>query len=193
MQYKNTKKNRVLGIVGSPRHGGNTDLLVDEVLKGAKECGAETEKIFLKDLIINPCDGCNSCFKSQNNICKHNDDFENVRKQMEASQTWIIGTPVYWWGPTAILKAFIDRWYQQDMARDFFRNKNMVLVIASGGASGSYSRHIVGMIEDITSYLGISLKEKIICAGVSRRGDVKNRPEILEQALNAGRNLNRNL
>ncbi len=189
MQDEKIGKNKILGIVGSPRHGGNTDLLIDEILKGAKESGAETEKIFLYKLKIKPCDGCKVCFKDNNGNCKYEDDFEEVKRKMEESNAWIIGTPVYWWGPTAITKAFIDRWYQHNIKSQFFRDKSMILVVASGGASESYSRHIVGMMEDITNYVGINLKNKIICAGVSRRGDVKNRPEVLEKAFDAGRNI----
>ncbi|MHA1443983.1 MAG: flavodoxin family protein [Candidatus Hodarchaeales archaeon] len=188
--YKEKKgKNKILGIVGSPRRGGNTDLLVDEILKGAKESGAETEKVFLYKLKINPCDGCNVCFKNKNGNCKYEDDFAVVKKKMEESSTWIIGTPVYWWGPTAIMKAFIDRWYQHNITSQFFRDKSMILVVASGGESESYSRHVVGMMEDITKYVGLVLKDKIICTGVGKRGDVNNRPDVLEKALNAGRKI----
>lgn len=189
MQDEKKEKIKILGIVGSPRLGGNTDILVDEILRGAKESGAETEKIFLNELKINPCDGCNVCFKNKNGNCKYEDDFTVVKKKMEESSTWIIGTPVYWWGPTAILKAFIDRWYEHNITRQFFREKSMILVVASGGGSESYSRHIIGMMEDITKYVGINFKDKIICTGVGRRGDVKNRPEVLKKALNAGRNI----
>jgi len=189
MQNEKKEKNKVLGIVGSPRRGGNTDLLVDEVLKGAKEIGAETEKIFLHKLKINPCDGCNVCFKSENGNCKYEDDFEEVKQKMEENNTWIIGTPIYWWGPTAITKAFIDRWYQHNITKQFFKDKNMILVVSSGGGSESYSRHVVGMMEDIAKYVGINFKEKIIATGVNKRGDVKNRPEILKKAINAGKNI----
>jgi hypothetical protein len=45
------------------------------------------------------------------------------------------------------------------------------------------------MMEDITTYVGINFKDKIICTGVGKRGDVRNRPEVLKKALNAGRNI----
>jgi len=189
VQEEKKEKKKVLGIVGSPRRGGNTDLLVDEILKGAKENGAETETIFLHELEINPCDGCNVCFKNKDGNCKHKDDFALVKRKMEESDTWIIGTPIYWWGPTAITKAFIDRWYQHDITKQFFKDRSMILVVVSGGASESYSRHVVGMMEDITQYVGLKMIDKIICTGVGKKGDVKNKPDILEKALNAGRNL----
>jgi multimeric flavodoxin WrbA len=54
----------VLGINGSPREGGNTETLVNEVLRGAEEAGASTEMVFLNKLEIKPCQACNSCYKT---------------------------------------------------------------------------------------------------------------------------------
>ena len=65
----------------------------------------------------------------------------------------------------------------------------MILVVASGGSGESYSRHVIGMMEDIAKYVGLNLRDKIICTGVGKRGDVRDRPEILEKALNAGKKL----
>ena len=62
----------ILGIIGSPRRGGNTELLVDEVLAGAKETGALSEKIILNEMNINPCQACNDCYKTGH--CKQEDD-----------------------------------------------------------------------------------------------------------------------
>ena len=175
---------KILGIVGSPRSGGNTDIIVDEIIKGAKDTGVKTEKILLSKLKINPCDACNSCLKT--GVCKHKDDFNLVTKKMEESDIWIIGTPVYWWGPTAFLKTFIDRWYVFNSKRDFFKGKRMILVVVSGGGSNSYSRHLVGMFEDITSYLNIKLEHKIICGGVSSKGDALKKREIMARAYKIG-------
>ena len=58
MSVNRTDRKRVLGIVGSPRRGGNTDILVDEVLAGAEEVGALTGKVILSDLEIAPCRAC---------------------------------------------------------------------------------------------------------------------------------------
>ena len=62
----------VLGIVGSPRIGGNTEVLIDEVLAGAEEAGASTEKVNLNKMEINPCQACNSCYKTGH--CMQKDD-----------------------------------------------------------------------------------------------------------------------
>jgi len=72
---------KVLGIVGSPRKGGNTDALVEEVLEGARSKGAETEKIYLDDLKIRPCDACELC--SENGKCVIEDDFQFIFQKIK--------------------------------------------------------------------------------------------------------------
>ena len=67
---------KVLGIVGSPRKGGNTEFLMRETLKACKEEGAETKLIHLTDFDLKPCDGCRSCFKTGNCVIK--DDAEKI-------------------------------------------------------------------------------------------------------------------
>lgn len=100
---------RVLGIVGSPRRGGNTETLVDEVLMGAGEADAMTEKIILSELEVAPCKACNEC--RRDGRCAQEDDMVALLDKMRQSKAWVLGTPVYWGGPTAQFKAFIDRWY----------------------------------------------------------------------------------
>jgi len=174
----------ILGIIGSPRKGGNTETLVDEVLEGAKEAGGTIEKVLLNALDIKPCQACNSCYKT--GFCIQNDDMSELLKKMERSEIWILGTPIYWWGPTAQFKAFIDRWYHPKHQE--FKKKQVILVIPLGGGNERYARHTVGMFEDILSYLSIDLYEKIIAPGFNKRGEVRSSPNILEKAHNTGYN-----
>ena len=66
---------RVIGIVGSPRRNGNTELIVDSIIEGAEEVGARSQKIILKDLKIGPCRACDVCTKTGS--CVQQDDMEN--------------------------------------------------------------------------------------------------------------------
>lgn len=100
---------KVLGIVGSPRKGGNTEILVREALEGAAESGAETEIILVADKNISPCDGCGAC--SENGICKIKDDMQPIYQQLEQADGVIFGTPVYFVNVTAQAKAVMDRTY----------------------------------------------------------------------------------
>lgn len=100
-------KKRVLGIVGSPRRKGNTHLLVSRILEGARNEGATTSLIFIDRPPVAECDGCHACWKG--NPCPKDDRGNEIFALMEKSDVIVFGTPVYWYGPTALMKALVDR------------------------------------------------------------------------------------
>ena len=101
---------KVIGIVGSPRHQGNTEFLVREALTAAKEAGAEeVEVVSLAGKTILPCDGCDCCLETGE--CIIDDDMQEIYPKLLAADGIIMGTPVYFWGATAQAKAIIDRTY----------------------------------------------------------------------------------
>ena len=178
----NNNKIQVLGIVGSPRGGGNTEILVDEVLGGAEKAGALTEKFILNNLNINPCQACNSCHKTGK--CMHNDDMSVLLEKMERSGVWVLGTPIYWWGPTAQFKAFLDRWYCPK--HQYFKGKRVILVIPLEGDHPKYARHTIGIFKDVLDYLGMELFETVLALGVNNRGAVREKIDIIKKANKAG-------
>ncbi|MFW9921148.1 MAG: flavodoxin family protein [Candidatus Thorarchaeota archaeon] len=176
---------RVLGIVGSARRKGNTDILVDEVLRSVESNGGKTEKVYLSSLTIQPCRGCNTC--EDTGKCIHNDDLDKLVASMKASDAWVFGSPVYFWGPTAQFKAFMDRWY--GISREVFTGKRVVIVMPLGASSAHYARHAIGMIEDSCEYMKLDVKGSIIAPGVFEKGEVMDKPDILSLAKAAGSNL----
>lgn len=100
---------RILGIVCSPRKGGNTEILVTEALAAAREAGGETELVLVADKNIAPCDGCGAC--RETGICKVKDDMQTIYEQLERADGVILGTPVYFLNVTAQAKAVMDRTY----------------------------------------------------------------------------------
>jgi len=179
-----TDHKRVLGIVGSARRGGNTETLVDEVLRGAVEAGAAVEKVILSKLDIAPCPGCDGCQK--NGVCVQGDDMPALQAQMAHSQIWVLGTPVYWWGPTALFKAFLDRWYGARHSLTF-AGRRVILVIPLEDTDVRTARHTVGMLTDVLAYLKMELFSTVLAPGVLRRGEVRERPDYLAMARRAGR------
>jgi len=173
---------RVLGIVGSPRRGGNTESLVDEVLRGATDAGGQTEKAILSEMNVQPCRACNTC--RSGNSCVIGDDMAELLKRMKDCQVWVLGTPVYWWGPTAQMKAFIDRWYGVD--RGVFRGRGVALVVPSGGGS-VYSRLTVEMLESIVPYLGMRHIATLRAPGSSGHGSVRRDEALMNRARATGR------
>ncbi len=172
----------ILGIVGSPRKGGNTETLVDTVLAGAAECGGESKKVILQELSIGPCRACNYCKK--HGKCIQDDDMQSLLELMMKSDTWVLGTPIYWWGPSAQFKAFIDRWYGVDQRT--FQGKRIILTIPMGGEDEHYARHIIGMFKDICNYLGMTFVEAVVATGMNSKNSVRESTSTLESARAAG-------
>ena len=174
----------ILGIVGSPRRGANTETLVDSVLAGAAEGGATVTKVVLSELNIAPCQACNKC--QREGSCIHDDDMAALIESMEKSDVWVFGTPIYWWGPSAQFKAFIDRWYGVDQR--IFQGKQVILTIPMGGGNGHYARHTVGMFKDICNYLGMVCVDVLVAPGMTGRTSAQENLRVLEAAKEAGIN-----
>ena len=98
---------RIIGICGSPREG-NTEFMLRTVLERAKELGAETELILLREKDIKFCDGCHIC-RGGSGKCSIDDDMTEIRKKLLEADSIIFGSPIYYDGVTGLLKNFIDR------------------------------------------------------------------------------------
>ncbi len=99
---------KVLGIVGSPRKDGNTQIMIEEVLSAAKQEGAKTDIFLVAGKNIQGCDGCHSCAKT-GGVCKIKDDMQELYKKMDWADAIAFGSPVYFNYVTAQAKAVIDR------------------------------------------------------------------------------------
>jgi len=102
---------KILGIVGSPRHHSNTEVMVVEALKGAKEVGdVETEILLLAGKKINPCISCFKC-KERKALCifRFKDDMHEVYEKYLSADGLILGSPVYHLSISGIYKNAIDR------------------------------------------------------------------------------------
>ena len=177
---------RFLGIVGSPRHNGNTHILVNKVLEGAAQAGAEVDTLLLGDRAIRECDGCQLCWKGEH--CPKADDMVEIYPRIIAANVLIFGTPVYWYGPTGLMKLFIDRFVFFNCAshRDWIAGKSAVLVVPFEETDLDTARPLVEMFEKSLAYLQMSLAARIIVPGVSARGQVSSKPEVLQEAFNVG-------
>lgn len=100
----------ILGVSGSPRANGNSDVLLKHVLKGAQEENIPTETILLRNYYFQPCVGCERCRKDK--ACtKLNDGMQILYPKIRASQGLVLACPTHNYNVTAWMKAFIDRLY----------------------------------------------------------------------------------
>ena len=98
---------KVLGIFGSPRQGGNSDLLLDKALEGAAGAGAEVTRVYARELKIAGCRECGGC--DLTGKCVQDDEMQKVYPLLSGAEAVIIATPIFFYAMPAQLKALIDR------------------------------------------------------------------------------------
>jgi multimeric flavodoxin WrbA len=180
---------RILAVVGSPRKSGNTHILVSEIAEGAASKGAAVDELLLGELAIGECDGCFACWKGRE--CSLDDDMRDLYPKIIASDVIIFGTPVYWYGPTALMKAFIDRfvYFNCPENRQKIRGLSAVVAVPFEEEDPETARGVVEFFQKSLAYLQIELRGQIIVPGVGERGAIRRKPERLQQAYDLGRTL----
>jgi len=142
---------KILAIIASPRGmKGNTGRLLEEVLVGVKETGAETEILSLSSLKVQPCVGCDLCHRT--GICTIKDDYEGIKAKLLACDGFILATPNYIFSVTAQMKAFFDRCNGliHCMALE---GKYAAVVETSGGGEDA---DVISYMERVVNTLGAS-------------------------------------
>jgi multimeric flavodoxin WrbA len=121
---------KIVGISGSARKGGNTEVLLDVALEEAQKNGALTDKISLGDKSIAPCDGCLGCVKTGK--CVIEDDVQEIYEKMLESEGIIWATPVYFWSMSGQTKTLMDRTYALLFPKLQLTNKVGGLILVAG-------------------------------------------------------------
>ncbi len=110
LTQKGKKKMKILAIQGSPRpRASNTDILLQEFLKGAQSQGAETETVYLKEKEIHSCTGCYTCWAKTPGVCVFKDDMPKLLEKVKGCDILVYATPLYNFNMTALVKAFQER------------------------------------------------------------------------------------
>ena len=177
---------KVLGLVGSPKVDGNTSRLVNAVLEGAAEKGAETVVYNLASLDIKGCDACGRC--QEHGCCAIDDDMQKLYREIRTADIIVLGSPVYMWQMTAQTKLLIDR-MTAFLRPDFssrLENKKLILVFTQGipdrDAFKPYFEYTAGLLY----YLGFEVLDTIVAAGTDKL-EVEFRPRLLEKARHLGK------
>ena len=182
----------VLGIYGSPRKGGNSDVLLDTALKGAKENGADVVKVYARDLEISGCRGCDGCAKTGS--CVIHDDMELVYGLIDKADAIILSSPIYFYGLTSQMKALIDRgqalWWRKRLGKvSKGENKkgrgHLIAVGATKGENLFKGAQLTVMY--FFDALDMSYEGGLFFPGIEPLGAVKEHSGILEQAYGLGK------
>jgi multimeric flavodoxin WrbA len=176
---------RILALIGSPRKQGNTDLLVNEIIRGAEARGHLVEKIYLYDYEIMPCLDCRGC-KRGDYVCVLKDDMPGIYERLQSADIIIFGTPVYWYGPTGKMKLLIDR------LRPFIENGRLKgkrgLIVAPSEEGSSCGGPLMKMFYMSFDYLGMKLAGYIMPRAYER-GEIAGNIEEMQRAYDLGSSL----
>ena len=171
----------ILIISGSPRKGGNTELLAEAFAKGAAE-HHQVEIVSVRDYKVNPCLGCNACFKT-NGICAQKDDMPVIYEKMSQADMLVIASPVYFYGLSAQLKAVIDRFHNP--IRDTFHVKKMALLLVGAASLPELFDAILTEYILCLKFFKIEDAGKVLVRGVKDKGDIKG-TRFLDDAYQLG-------
>jgi multimeric flavodoxin WrbA len=171
----------ILILSGSPRKGGNTELLVEAFAKGAAE-HHHVEIVSVRDYKVNPCLGCNACFKA-NGICAQKDDMAFIYEKMSQTDMLVIASPVYFYGISAQLKAVIDRFHNP--IRDTFHIKRMALLLVGAASLPELFDAILTEHNLCLNFFNLEDAGKVLVRGVKDKGDIKD-TDALNEAYTLG-------
>ncbi|MGE5174383.1 MAG: flavodoxin family protein [Betaproteobacteria bacterium] len=174
---------KVLILSASPRKGGNSDLLCDQFLRGAKEAGNQAEKIFLRDKKINYCTGCGSC-QENGGKCGQKDDMAKILEKMVSADVIVMATPVYFYTMNAQMKTLIDRTCARYAE---IKNKDFYFIVAAADTSKRAMGRTLDGFRAFTSCLTRPKEKGIIYGtGAGQKGDIKG-SKAMKEAYEMGK------
>ena len=175
----------ILILTGSSRKGGNTDILTEAFAEGASQ-KHDVEIISIRDVNINPCIGCNACFKDANHTCMQKDDMQDIYSKMAKTDMLVIASPVYFYGVSAQLKAIIDRLHNP--IRDTFHIKKMALLLVGAATLPELFDSIITQYRLCLNFFNIEDAGQVLVRGVKDKGDI-SKTDSLREAFELGANI----
>ncbi len=178
--------------MGSPRVGGNSDILLDQALAGAKDAGAEVEKIILDRKKIAGCKDCKNCNKM--GVCAIKDDMLEIQKKILEAYAVIHSVPVYFWSMTSQMKAYLDRWCVffdaewrwQKVYYPKMRGKRIGLITVCGDPDVHTADPIVHSFESTTEMTKMNWIGAVM-ASAANKGDIVKNETAIREAFELGR------
>ena len=180
---------QVLVILGSPRRKGNSSTLAARISRGAKSAGAEVETLFLQDLKISPCRGCNTCQKHDSKGCAIKDAMQEIYPKLIKADAWVIASPIYWFTMSAQTKIFMDRCYALTAyAKNPFAGKRIAIAMSYGDADPVKSGCVNALrtFQDAYRYTRSKIVG-MVYGSAMEAGEIKNNEALMREAEELGK------
>lgn len=188
--------NPILAIYGSPRRRGNTSLLLQNAVAGAREAGFQVDELVLRDLNMSPCLEIYGCKKTGR--CVIQDAFQDVYDQLLSCEAVMLASPIFFYTVSAHTKILMDR-CQSLWVKKYWINKlsygpeslhKKGLFISLGATKGK--KLFAGALLTVRYFFdtfNAALWRSLLYRGLDFEGDVLKHPEFLEEAYDAGKAL----
>lgn len=174
---------KVLILSGSPRKGGNSDILCDEFMRGAKESGHSVEKINVAEKKIGYCRACYYCKKS-GGACVIKDDMAEVLQKMIDADVIVLASPVYFYSIDAQLKAVIDRTVARWLE---VKNKEFYYIMTAADDAEEAMATTLACFRGYADCVEGAVERGVIYGtGVYEKGEIRNLP-AMRKAYEAGK------
>jgi multimeric flavodoxin WrbA len=187
---------KVLGLFGSPLRGGNTDLLLEEMLRGAQNREAEVERVFLSDWDISGCRGCRRCEIDGN--CVIQDQMQKLYPKLLQADHIILASPIFFYGVTSQVKRMIDR-CQTLWARKYILKKTPVqeesprrkgwFISVAGSRGEKVFQGAALTVRYFFDALNVEYAGELTFRRIDSKGAIKKHPSALKEAFQAGQRL----
>jgi len=179
---------KTVGFVGSARKTGNTARLVNRMLAGAAEAGSEIERLDLIDFDIRPCLGCPCYAQSPKKPCPQSDDLAAIGEKMATADLLIVSTPIYWYGPSALFKLFLDRWI--GLSKGTFDRTHVAAALTMQDAALSTAQPTLDMLERSFHGEWITYEGHVLASGLGHTPEaIEQDPETLACGFDFGRRI----
>lgn len=173
----------ILVVSGSPRKGGNTEIMSEAFAKGARESGNTVTVKKLSELTVAPCRDCEYCF-SHDGVCSQHDGMTEILEAVDKADMLVFASPVYWSNVSAQIKAVTDRLYAR--AKKGFHPTCAALLLDSG-SPGVYDGAIAAY-KGTLAYLKWKDKGIITISGMETKGAMNSSSE-LQKVVDFGRSI----
>ncbi len=185
---------KVLGIMGSPRRKSNTEILLDKALEGAREAGAEVEKVLVSKLKISPCLEIYACLEDGN--CAIKDDMQLLYQKLLEADHVVFASPMFFYGITSQAKAIIDRcqalWVGRHvlgMSKEDNRVRKGVFISVGATQGKKLFDGAVLTVKYFFDAIGVKYSGDLLVRGIDKRGQIEEHPAALEDAFLLGKEL----
>jgi len=184
---------KILAINASPRIGGNTDILTDKALEGARNSGAITEKIILSQLKFSPCLECEKI--NHDGTCLVDDDFQIIFSKIKDADALIFASPIFFGSVSAQAKIMIDRFQCTWVGEYIFKNnyfkkaKNGAFIGVEASDRKDFFDNAKSIVKNLFAVIKVEYKQEILVTGIAGKQDILRYPEMLKSTFELGRNL----